>query len=299
MRKPAIVLTALLLTASLFLAACGERGTEPSSAAPPSAASAASEPADASSSETGDAQTSAPESLSDDANDPETGEGASVVIPIETDSPEFDAKFRENPIDAAYVKESAEAVSTLDMVAVCEKYAALWEKEIEAGMEKLLSLATDDREVYQKEQEDWELLSYPAHRQFHDYIRALNHLYLQFPQLHYDYGFGNFEWADLNTSGRAVFSIRRKTADAELLAILHFDCDPAAPYRVSLPPFCELKLLLHSGQKCFGGAVEEPGHTFQVLTDEEAPENRLLEIMLGPYDCLVFYLQYADREGAS
>ena len=155
------------------------------------------------------------------------------------------------------------------------------------------------REWSEKEQEDWELLSYPAHRQFHDYIRALNHLYLQFPQLHYDYGFGNFEWADLNTSGRAVFSIRRKTADAELLAILHFDCDPAAPYRVSLPPFCELKLLLHSGQKCFGGAVEEPGHTFQVLTDEEAPENRLLEIMLGPYDCLVFYLQYADREGAS
>lgn len=157
MRKPAIVLTALLLTAALFLAACGERGTEASSAAPASAASTASEPADeASSAETGDAQASAPESLSDDANDPETGEGASVVIPIETDNPEFDAKFRENPIDAAYVKESAEAVSTLDMVAVCEKYAALWEKEIEAGMEKLLSLATDDREVYQKEQEDWE-----------------------------------------------------------------------------------------------------------------------------------------------
>ena len=153
------------------------------------------------------------------------------------------------------------------------------------------------REWSEKEQEDWELLSYPAHRQFHDYIRALNHLYLQVPQLHYDYGFGNFEWADLNTSGRAVFSIRRKTADGELLAILHFDCDPAAPYRVSLPPFSELKLLLHSGQKCFGGTVDDPGSTFHVLSSGPDPEKHLLEIMLEPYDCLIFSIRYADREG--
>ena len=91
----------------------------------------------------------------EDVNSPEAGEGADVVIPIETDSPEFDKLFAENPIDASYVKEMADAVSTLDMVAVCRKYAELWEAEIDGGMEKLLSLATDDREVYRKEQEDW------------------------------------------------------------------------------------------------------------------------------------------------
>lgn len=154
MRKPVLVLTALLLSACMLLAACGERGA--ASSAAPSSASPQSEAAQSASPETGESDVSAPESLPENANDPETGEGTSLVIPIETDSPEFDAKFRDNPLDAAYVKESADAVSTLDMVALSEKYAALWEAEIEAGMEKLLSLATDDREVYQKEQEDWE-----------------------------------------------------------------------------------------------------------------------------------------------
>ena len=153
------------------------------------------------------------------------------------------------------------------------------------------------REWSEKEQEDWELLSYPAHRQFHDYIRALNHLYLHSSHLYYDYGFGNFEWADLNSTGRAVFSIRRKTAEGELLAVMHFDCDPEAPYRISLPPCKRTELLLHSGQTCFGGTWTEPESSFHIINQEtDAPaqdlQNAVLEIMLRPYDCLIFSVEY-------
>ena len=153
------------------------------------------------------------------------------------------------------------------------------------------------REWSEKEQEDWELLSYPAHRQFHDYIRALNHLYLHSSHLYYDYGFGNFEWADLNSTGRAVFAIRRKTAEGELLAVMHFDCDPEAPYRISLPPCKRTELLLHSGQTCFGGTWTEPESSFHIINQEtDAPaqdlQNAVLEIMLRPYDCLIFSVEY-------
>ena len=153
------------------------------------------------------------------------------------------------------------------------------------------------REWSEKEQEDWELLSYPAHRQFHDYIRALNHLYLHSSHLYYDYGFGNFEWADLNSTGRAVFAIRRKTAEGEILAVMHFDCDPEAPYRISLPPCKRTELLLHSGQTCFGGTWTEPESSFHIINQEtDAPaqdlQNAVLEIMLRPYDCLIFSVEY-------
>lgn len=150
-------LCAALLAAALICltcVSCGEREAV-SSAAASSAAEAVSSQALSPPETVSGTESAAPEG-GEDLNNPDEGESGSVVIPIETDSPEFDAKFRENPLDAAYVEESSEAVSTLDMVEVCEKYAALWETEIEAGMEKLLSLATDDREVYQKEQEDWE-----------------------------------------------------------------------------------------------------------------------------------------------
>lgn len=153
------------------------------------------------------------------------------------------------------------------------------------------------REWSEKEQEDWELLSYPAHRQFHDFIRALNHLYLHSSHLYYDYGFGNFEWADLNSTGRSVFAIRRKTAEGELLAVMHFDCDPEAPYRISLPPCKRTELLLHSGQTCFGGTWTEPESSFHIINQEtDAPaqdlQNAVLEIMLRPYDCLIFSVEY-------
>lgn len=171
------------------------------------------------------------------------------------------------------------------------------------------------REWSEKDQEDWDLLSFPYHRQFHDYIKALNHLYITYPQLYYDYGFGNFEWADLNSSGRAIFSIRRKTADSQLLAVMHFDCDPAAPYCVDIPPHKEIRLLLHSSQTCYGGSIENPWNTFRVIQSKaETDENRnsssdrqetdiktavtepdftsKLEITVGPYDCLIFYIKY-------
>lgn len=150
-RMTAAVLAAIFV---LGAAGCGQRAQETASAAE-SASLAAAESA-AGSSSAPDAASDAVSAAGEDVNSPEAGEGADVVIPIETDSPEFDKLFAENPIDASYVKEMADAVSTLDMVAVCRKYAELWEAEIDGGMEKLLSLATDDREVYRKEQEDWE-----------------------------------------------------------------------------------------------------------------------------------------------
>lgn len=153
MKRTSIILTSLLLAACVLFASCGQRDAS-SSAAASSAAPASSQTVEPPETVSGAESASVPDG--EDLNNPDEGEAGSLVIPIETDSPEFDAKFKENPIDAAYIEESAGAVSTLDMVAVCEKYAALWEREIEVGMEKLLSLATDDREVYQKEQEDWE-----------------------------------------------------------------------------------------------------------------------------------------------
>ena len=150
-------MTAAVLAAVFVLgaASCGQRAQGTASAAESASSLAAAESA-AESSSAPDAAPDASSAADEDVNSPEAGEGADVVIPIETDSPEFDKLFAENPIDASYVKEMADAVSTLDMVAVCEKYAELWEAEIDGGMEKLLSLATDDREVYRKEQEDWE-----------------------------------------------------------------------------------------------------------------------------------------------
>ena len=82
------------------------------------------------------------------------------VLEITTDSEEFDKIFAENPIDQAYIKESDEAISTVDMVTVSRKYSELWQKEIDHAWEQLsdqLSTETDSKaEELKAEQEQWQ-----------------------------------------------------------------------------------------------------------------------------------------------
>jgi uncharacterized protein YecT (DUF1311 family) len=82
------------------------------------------------------------------------------VLEITTDSEEFNKIFAENPIDAAYIKESDEAISTVDMVTVSEKYSEIWQKEVEHAWAQLsdkLSTETDSKaEELKAEQEKWE-----------------------------------------------------------------------------------------------------------------------------------------------
>ncbi len=171
------------------------------------------------------------------------------------------------------------------------------------------------REWSEKSQEDWALLSDPAHQQFHSYMKALNHIYLYYRELHLDDLAENFEWADVNTSGRAIFAIRRKTDDSELLAVLHFDCDPEAEYSLTLPEAYQdagIRLILHSNHVSYGGSIgdwdrlwrlEQPRQPGTDTASDEANEKHLnetadrqtapvLKIQMAPYDCLLFHITF-------
>ncbi len=82
------------------------------------------------------------------------------VLTVKTDDKEFDKKFAENPIDKAYVKESATAISNVDMVNVSEKYSGIWQKEIDGAYKALTKAMSTDSSQKPKqlkaEQEKWE-----------------------------------------------------------------------------------------------------------------------------------------------
>ncbi|QAT48294.1 DUF1311 domain-containing protein [Caproiciproducens sp. NJN-50] len=82
------------------------------------------------------------------------------VLTITTDSEAFNQKFAGNPVDKAYIKESDQAVSTVDMVNVSRKYAGLWQKEIDhawSGLQKKMSADSSGKPAELKaEQQKWE-----------------------------------------------------------------------------------------------------------------------------------------------
>lgn len=82
------------------------------------------------------------------------------VLTVTTDSEAFDKKFADNPIDKAYISESDQAVSTVDMVNVSQKYAGVWEDEADHAYSLLTKKMSTDSSgkpaQYKAEQDKWE-----------------------------------------------------------------------------------------------------------------------------------------------
>lgn len=98
------------------------------------------------------------------------------------------------------------------------------------------------REWTEEQEQDWMLLKYPLHDSFRKYIFKLNEIYKKYDALWYDYDPTNFEWADLNNTDSAIYSIYRKSADYVLLAVFNLNGMDRFDYQINVKGKPELLL---------------------------------------------------------
>ncbi len=67
----------------------------------------------------------------------------------------FEAKWAQNPLDAAYDKESGDAESTKEITELDNKYALQWESAVVDAYQKLMQASSNDASL-KSEQEKWE-----------------------------------------------------------------------------------------------------------------------------------------------
>ena len=139
------------------------------------------------------------------------------------------------------------------------------------------------REWDEKRQQDWDMLKYPMHDSFREYIRKLNHIYLTRTALHYDYDPTNFQWEDCSSIGRCVYAIRRKSADGDILAVLNFSDWYQADYSVNIGENQKVQLLLDSDSQLYSGSTPE-GKTDFVYNGGR------LDMNIPPYSGRLFLL---------
>lgn len=90
-----------------------------------------------------------------------TGSAAADSLTVEpyqigTGTSAFTERIDENPLDTAYEKERQSAVTTQDFCAVEEKYAQLWQTELQRSLDDLNGyLTADDKAKLAKQQESW------------------------------------------------------------------------------------------------------------------------------------------------
>jgi 1,4-alpha-glucan branching enzyme len=104
---------------------------------------------------------------------------------------------------------------------------------------------------------DWHLLGYEMHKKMHEYVRELNHFYLQNSCLwENDHSWDGFQWIDPNDYNQSVLSLVRKGKEKDdfLIAVVNFTPVPRQDYRIGVPLAEEYKEVFNSDDIRFGGS---------------------------------------------
>ena len=136
------------------------------------------------------------------------------------------------------------------------------------------------REWDEKREQDWNLLEFPIHEAFYHYICDLNHLYLEHPALYAkDYDRDGFEWTQVHGEDRTVYGFERRSVGETVLALFNFS-DKGHSEKLPGQP-ADYKLLIHSNDEKYGGAVENPEQCLRVQQGE-------LICALPPFSAILF-----------
>ena len=117
------------------------------------------------------------------------------------------------------------------------------------------------REWDYKNQLEWFMLDYPRHSQMKDYVRALNHFYLEHsPLWEIDDGWDGFEWIDPDRCEDNTLSYIRKSADGEeLIILLNFAPCRRDGYKLRVKSKGSYVALINSDEARYGGGGSKLG----------------------------------------
>lgn len=108
---------------------------------------------------------------------------------------------------------------------------------------------------YEKEL-DWLLLDYDRHRQMKDFVKQLNHFYLETPALwEIDFSWEGFHWIANDDSSQSVIAFRRIDREGnEIIAVCNFVPVARENYRIGAPAPGSYRVVLNTDDAQFGGS---------------------------------------------
>lgn len=109
------------------------------------------------------------------------------------------------------------------------------------------------REWDEKREPDWDIIQYPIHDAFHQFMKELNHLYLENDAFYDDYKREQFEWLDCHQEERCIYAILRKGESTTVAGIFNFSDQCQEGYEMEFDSKVLLSEILNSDWDCFHG----------------------------------------------
>ncbi len=139
---------------------------------------------------------------------------------------------------------------------------------------------------------EWKLLEFESHRKFHDFIRDLNHFYLDNPsfwQIEKDWA--GFEWINENDDSNSVLSYIRKGSKKGdmVICVLNFTPVERDKYIIGVPSAGEYEVVLNSDATKYGGGTRITKKTYKAVKKPADNRDYSIAVKLPPLS--VIYLK--------
>ncbi len=145
---------------------------------------------------------------------------------------------------------------------------------------------------------DWFLLGYDAHKNFHNFVKALNKVYKENPQLwEIDYSWEGFEWLVSDDNANSVVAFQRKDREGNILiSVCNFTPVTREKYTIGVPLRGSLSVLLNSDDVSFGGSGILDSSRIYTKKEPMHGKEHSFEITLPGLSCVYLkYKPYAAR----
>ena len=114
------------------------------------------------------------------------------------------------------------------------------------------------REWDEKREQDWNLLTFPAHQDFHRFMTDLNHFYLEHPSFsEQDYSLSGFHWLECNAEDLCVYAFSRFGKKETVTAVFNFSDQEREDFCLEIPDTAKLKRIFSSNLSAYGGSEQE------------------------------------------
>ena len=143
---------------------------------------------------------------------------------------------------------------------------------------------------------DWGLLEYDTHKKMQDFVKKLNHFYLEnAPLWEIDFSWEGFSWIANDDYKQSVISFRRiDQKGEEIIVVCNFNPVLREDYRIGVPKSGRYGEVFNTDNKAFGGSGAKNG----ILTTQDTKPfhgfEQSISLKLPPMS--VIYLKYKGEK---
>ena len=149
------------------------------------------------------------------------------------------------------------------------------------------------KEWDEKKSLGWNILNYPVHDAFHEFIKKLNQLVLDHPALYeYDYYPEGFEWCVVDDHNQSVFAYERKAKDGStLLVVLNFTANNHEKYCVPVSQKGTYKEILNSDLDKYSGSNQVNKRQIKAKKRAALGKDYSIDVKIAPFAGMIFELK--------